>query len=96
VAYQRTPYENYILISDHTRTLRGTYQCFVKLKELMSTLNSMVAKQSNTYTYNGEVFVSKLTGSEINKIQSALDIGVYNSSIEMLKHIFVDIADRDF
>ena len=39
----------------------------------MSTLNQMVSKQSNTYTYNGEVYVSSLTGSEINKIQECLD-----------------------
>ena len=62
----------------------------------MSTLNSMAQKQSNTYTYNGELYVSKLTSSEISKIQSAFDYGTYNSSIEKLKYIFIDIGDRLF
>ena len=46
--------------------------------------------------YNGELYVSKLTGPEINKIQSCLDYGTYNNSIEKLKYIYIDIADRSF
>jgi hypothetical protein len=56
----------------------------------------MVSKQSNTYIYNGESYVSSLTGQEIQKIQSAFDFGTYNSSIEKLKYIFNDIGDRLF
>ena len=89
-------YEKYILISEHSRFAVGTYPAFIRLKELMSTLNSMAGKQSNTYTYNGEVYVSRLTGSEINKIQECLDTGVYSSAFEKLKYIFVDIGRRDF
>jgi hypothetical protein len=74
-------YEKYILISEHSRFAVGTYPAFIRLKELMSTLNSMAGKQSNTYTYNGEVYVSRLTGSEINKIQECLDTGVYTSRL---------------
>jgi len=62
----------------------------------MSTLSSMASKQSNTYTYNGEMYVSRLTPDEINKIQSAFDFGTYNNSIEKLKYIFQDIGDRLF
>ena len=47
-----TDYEKYILISEHSRFAVGTYPAFIRLKELMSTLNSMAGKQSNTYTYN--------------------------------------------
>jgi hypothetical protein len=56
----------------------------------------MVGKQSNTYIYNGESYVSSLTSAEIQKIQSALDYGTYNSSVEKLKYIFNDIGDRLF
>ena len=94
--HQRSEYENYLLVSDKTRTLRGTYPHFIKTKALMSTLSSMVSKQSNTYIYNGESYVSSLTNSEIQKIQSAFDFGTYNSSIEKLKYIFMDIGDRLF
>ena len=96
MAHQKTEYENYILVSCNTTTLGGTYQRFVKFKSLMSSLNLMTQKQSNSYTYNGETYVSKLTHSEVNKIQSALDYGTYNSSIEKLKYIFIDIGDRLF
>jgi len=95
-AYQKSAYECYVLISDHTRIVRGTYPGFLKLQTLMSALNHMVSKQSNTYTYNGESYVSSLTNSEINKIQSAFDYGTYNSSVEKLKYIYIDIADRNF
>ena len=95
-AYQKSAYECYVLISDHTRIIRGTYSGFVKFQILMSALNSMVSKQSNTYIYNGESYVSSLTGQEIQKIQSAFDFGTYNSSIEKLKYIFNDIGDRLF
>ena len=95
-AYQKSDYENYLLVSGETKMLRGTYPHFVKCKALMSSLNSMVSKQSNTYIYNGESYVSSLTGQEIQKIQSAFDFGTYNSSIEKLKYIFNDIGDRLF
>ena len=96
MAYQKSDYENYILVSQHTKMLGGTYPKYLKTKQLMSSLNSMVGKQSNTYTYNGEMYVSKLTPAEIQKIQSAFDFGTYNSSIEKLKYIFNDIGDRLF
>ena len=89
-------YDRYILLSDQCKYLRGTYPGYLMFKELMFTLGSMVSKQSNTYTYNGEVYVSSLTNAEISKIQSAFDYGTYNSSIEKLKYIFIDIGDRLF
>ena len=76
--------------------LGGTYPKYIKTKALMSSLNSMVGKQSNTYIYNGESYVSSLTSAEIQKIQSALEYGTYNSSVEKLKYIFNDIGDRLF
>ena len=96
MAYQKSDYENYILVSQHTKMLGGTYPKYLKTKALMSSLNSMVGKQSNTYIYNGESYVSSLTSAEIQKIQSALDYGTYNSSVEKLKYIFNDIGDRLF
>jgi hypothetical protein len=92
----KSDYENYILVSQHTKLLGGTYPKYLKTKTLMSSLNSMVGKQSNTYIYNGESYVSSLTNAEISKIQSAFDYGTYNSSIEKLKYIFIDIGDRLF
>ena len=89
-------FEKYILVSDKTKLLHGTYPAFTRLQELLGSLNQMVKKNSNTYTYYGELYVSRLTNSEIGKIQSCLDLGVYNSSLEKLKYIFVDIGRRDF
>ena len=91
-----TDYEKYILVSEHSRFAVGTYPAFIRLKELMSTLNSMAGKQSNTYTYNGELYVSRLTNPEISKIQECLDTGVYSSAFEKLKYIYVDIGRMDF
>ena len=96
MAYQKSEYENYLLVSQHTKMLGGTYPKYLKTKSLMSSLNSMVSKQSNTYIYNGESYVSSLTNPEIQKIQSAVDFGTYNNSIEKLKYIFNDIGDRLF
>ena len=89
-------FEKYLLVSDKTKLLHGTYPAFIRLRELLSSLSQMVKKNSNTYTYYGELYVSRLTNSEIGKIQSCLDLGVYNSSLEKLKYIFVDIGRRDF
>ena len=96
MSYQKSDYENYIMVSQHTKMLGGTYPKYLKTKQLMSSLNSMAGKQSNTYIYNGESYVSRLTNPEIQKIQSAFDFGTYNSSIEKLKYIFIDIGDRLF
>ena len=96
MSYQKSDYENYLLVSQHTKMLGGTYPKYLKTKQLMSSLNSMAGKQSNTYIYNGESYVSRLTNSEVQKIQSAFDFGTYNSSIEKLKYIFIDIGDRLF
>ena len=89
-------YEKYILVSQHSKYVLGTYPNFLKLKEVMSTLNQMVSKNNNTYTYYGELYVSRLTNPEISRIQSCLDLGDYNSSLEQLKYIFVDIGRMDF
>ena len=89
-------FERYVVLSNYTNVISGSYPNFVRLKELMSSLNQMVTKNNNTYTYYGELYVSSLTNPEISKIQSCLDLGVYNSSLEKLKHIFVDIGRRNF
>ena len=89
-------YDKYVVLSNYTKMFLGTYPNFLKLKELMRSLNQMVSKNSNTFSYNGELYVSRLTVPEINKIQSCLDYGTYNSSIEKLKYIYVDISDRSF
>ena len=85
-------YEKYILVSTHSRYTLGTYTNFLKLKEVMSTLNQMVSKNNNTYTYYGEVYVSNLTTPEINRIQECLDTGIWTSSFEKIKHICVDLG----
>ena len=96
MAHYKSEYENYIMVCQGTKMLRGTYPAFLKTKALMSTLTSMAQKQSNTYTYNGEHYVSSVTNAEVLKIQSAIDYGTYNSSIDKLKYVFNDIGDRLF
>ena len=93
---QLSDFEKYLFVSDRTKLLHGTYPAFIRLKELLGSLNQMVKKNSNTYTYYGELYVSRLTNSEIGKIQSCLDLGDYNSSVDKLKYIFMDIGRRDF
>jgi len=96
MGHTRTEYENYIIVSDGCKYLSGTYAGFLRLKEIMSTLNSMVSKQSNTYTYNGEVYVSKLTNSEIINIQKSLEYGTYSPQLNKLKYVCVDVGIRNF
>tara|TARA_B100000745_G_C20033582_1_gene351972 strand:+ start:260 stop:553 length:294 start_codon:yes stop_codon:yes gene_type:complete len=85
-------YERYILVATQSRYALGTYTNFLRLKEVMSTLNQMVSKNNNTYTYYGEVYVSNLTTPEINKIQDCLDTGIWTSQFEKIKHICVDLG----
>ena len=85
-------YEKYILVAVKSRYAIGTYTNFLRLKEVMSTLNQMVSKNNNTYTYYGEVYVSNLTTPEINKIQECLDTGKWTSQFEKLKHVCVDLG----
>ena len=40
----RSDYEKYLLVSDKTKMLGGTYPKYLKTKALMSSLNSMVRK----------------------------------------------------
>ena len=94
--HKRGGYENYILISENCKYLRGSYEGYVKFKDLMFTLGQMVSKQSNTYTYNGEVYVSKITNAEVQKIQDALDTGRPSSHLDKLKYLCVDTGMRAF
>ena len=89
---QLSDYEKYILVSTRSKYTSSTYTNFLKLKEVMSTLNQMVSKNNNTYTYYGEVYVSNLTAPEINKIQDCLDTGKWTSQFEKLKHVCVDLG----
>ena len=89
-------YERYVILNDYTKMIHGTYPGFIRLKELMSSITQMVSKQSNTYTYNGELYVSRLTNPEISKIQECLDTGVFSSAFEKLRYIYVDIGRMDF
>jgi hypothetical protein len=92
----KSDYERYILISEISRFATGDYPSFLRIQEVMLTLNRMSQKQANTYTYNGEVYVSRLTNSEIDKIQNCLDTGVYTSQFDKLKYICVDLGVRSF
>tara|TARA_R100001369_G_scaffold12502_2_gene26635 strand:+ start:11668 stop:11958 length:291 start_codon:yes stop_codon:yes gene_type:complete len=92
----KSDYEKYILISEHSRFAVGSYPSFIRMTEVMITLNRMSQKQANTYTYNGEVYVSRLTNSEVDKIQNCLDTGVYTSQFDKLKYICVDLGVRSF
>jgi len=92
----KSDYENYILISEHSKYITGTYPSFLRCKEIMSTLSTMAGKHSNTYTYKGEVYVSKITASEINKIQECLNTGKYTSQFDKIKYICIDIGVRSF
>jgi hypothetical protein len=89
---QLSDYEKYILVSTRSKYTSSTYTNFLKLKEVMGTLNQMVSKNNNTYTYYGEVYVSNLTAPEINNIQNCLDTGIWTSSFEKIKHICVDLG----
>jgi hypothetical protein len=89
---QLSDYDKYILVSSRSKYTSSTYTNFLKLKEVMSTLNQMVSKNNNTYTYYGEVYVSNLTTPEINRIQECLDTGIWTSSFEKIKHICVDLG----
>jgi predicted patatin/cPLA2 family phospholipase len=89
---QLSDYEKYILVSTRSKDTSSTYTNFLKLKEVMGTLNQMVSKNNNTYTYYGEVYVSNLTAPEINNIQNCLDTGIWTSSFEKIKHICVDLG----
>jgi thiaminase len=89
---QLSDYDKYILVSSRSKYTSSTYTNFLKLKEVMSTLNQMVSKNNNTYTYYGEVYVSNLTTPEINRIQDCLDTGVWTSSFEKIKHICADLG----
>ena len=92
----KSEYERYLLISGNCKYLQGTYPNFLKFKDLIGKLSQMVSKQSNTYTYNGEVYVSKLTNAEILKIQTCYDTGEPTSHLEKLKYICMDIGIRSF
>ena len=94
--HKRTEYENYILISENCKYIQGTYPGYLMMKDLMFTLNQMVSKQSNTYTYNGEVYVSRITNAEVQKIQDALDTGKATSHLNNLKYLCVDLGVRAF
>ena len=87
---------SYLLISGNCKYLQGTYPNFLKFKDLIGKLSQMVSKQSNTYTYNGEVYVSKLTNAEILKIQTCYDTGEPTSHLEKLKYICMDLGIRSF
>ena len=41
MAHQRSEYENYLLVSQHTKMLGGSHPQYLKCKALMSTLSSM-------------------------------------------------------
>ena len=82
-----TEYDKYICLADDTRVISGTYTGYVQFRELMESVRSMVQKNQNTYTYNGEVYVSNLTSGEINRIQDGLDTGKYDGSFNMVRLI---------
>ena len=92
----KSDYERYILISESCKYLQGTYPDFLRFKDLIGKLSQMVSKQSNTYTYNGEVYVSKLTNAESQKIQTCYDTGKSTSHLDKLKYICMDLGIRSF
>ena len=45
-------YDRYLVLADRCKFLSGGYDGYLNLCEIMETLNLMVSKQHNTYTYN--------------------------------------------
>ena len=56
----------------------------------------MVSKNSNTFTYQGEMYVSRLTNNEITKIQNSLNFGTHSSELQKLKYMCSDLGVAKF
>ena len=80
-------FDRYLVLADRCKFLSGGYDGYLNLCEIMETLNLMVSKQQNTYTYNGEVYVSNLTGGEITRIQDAISTGKYDGSFDNVRYL---------
>ena len=85
----RSDYEKYLLVADKTKMLGGTYPKYLKTKALMSSLNSMAGKQSNTYIYNG------LPPKPISYVgKETLDIIFENYKTDFLFYFFNNSLNR--
>ena len=84
---QWSGYSKYLVCADASKFLTGSYTGYTNLMELIKELSQMVGKQHNTYTYNGETYVSNLTSTEINTIISCLETGTFNSGLDKIRHL---------
>ena len=85
-------FDKYVVLADSCKHLSGGYEGYVNLREIMETLTLMCSKQQNTYTYNGEMYVSNLTAGEIGRIQEGLDTGKYDASFNMVRLITAQLG----
>jgi uncharacterized protein CbrC (UPF0167 family) len=85
-------YDKYVVVADQCKYLSGGYEGFTNLTEIMEILTLMCSKQQNTYTYNGEMYVSNLTAGEIGRIQDGLDTGKYDASFNMVRLITAQLG----
>jgi hypothetical protein len=80
-------YDKYLVLADSSRSLRGTYASYLNFKQVLEVLNTLVAKRTTQYLYNGEMINFGLKQSEIESILACYNEVVYHPSFDKIRFI---------
>ena len=80
-------YDKYLVLSDSSKILRGTYASYLKFKQVLEVLNNLVTKRTTQYLYNGEMINFGLKQSEIESILACYNEVIYHPSFEKIRFI---------
>ena len=80
-------YDNYLVLSDSSKILRGTYASYLNFKQVLEVLNNLVTKRTTQYLYNGEMINFGLKQSEIESILACYNEVIYHPSFEKIRFI---------
>ena len=80
-------YDRYLVLADSSRTLRGTYACYINFKQVLEVLNNLVTKRTTQNLYNWEMLNFGLKQSEIESILACYNEVEYHPSFEKIRFI---------
>ena len=80
-------YDRYLVLSDSSKILRGTYASYLNFKQVLEVLNNLVTKRTTQYLYNGEMINFGLKQSEIESILACYNEVEYHPSFEKIRFI---------
>ncbi len=87
-------YAKYLILSSRSKVLAGSYDSFLRFREVEKICENVSSKRIDTYLYNGEHYTLPIKLSELSHILNAIDTGKINNHFDKVKKLSQQMGIR--